>query len=73
MEVLSSCEGSGPGPVFADSSAELGRRSDMVTACSSSCCCLVCARVDATSDGSSAAILSGRRAGQLFKHCNVDL
>ena len=65
MEVLGSCEESGPGPVLADSSVELGGRSDMAIACSSSCCSLFWAKVEATSDGSSAAILVERTVGQL--------
>lgn len=53
-----SCEESGPGPLLADSSAELGGRSAMAIACS--CCSLLGAGVEATSDGSSAAILVER-------------
>lgn len=64
MEVLRSCEESGPGPVLADSSVELGRRSDMATACSSSCGSLFWARVEAASDGSSAAVLLERTVGR---------
>lgn len=65
MEVLRSCEESGPGPVLADSSVELGGRSDMAIACSPSCCSLFLAKVEATSDGSSAAILVEMTGGQL--------
>lgn len=65
MEVLGSCEESGPGPVLADSSVELGGRSDMAITCSSSCCSLFWAKVEATSDGSRAAILVERTVGQL--------
>lgn len=65
MEVLRSCEEAGPGPVLADSSAELGGRSDMAIACSSSCGSLFWARVEATSDASSAAILVETTAERL--------
>lgn len=69
MEVLRSCED--PGPVLADSSAELGGRSDMAVACSSPFCSLFWARVEATSDGSSAAILVERTVWQVAQNsCN---
>ena len=59
MEVRRSCEEPGPGPVMADSSPE----GDMAIACSSLCGSLFWARVEATSDGSSAAILAERTEG----------
>lgn len=57
MQVLRSCEECGPIPWLANSSVEVDARSDITIAYSSSCCSLPWAKVEATSDGSSAAIL----------------
>lgn len=65
MEVLRSCEQSGPGPEQADSSAELGGRSDMATARSSSFCPLFRAAVEGTWNASSAAILGDGTEGPI--------
>lgn len=65
LEVLKSCEESGPVPALDASSSELdGGRSDMVIAWSPACCSLFWAKVEAISDGSSAAIL-GEMTGKL--------
>lgn len=65
MEVLTSCEESGPGPVLSNSSVEHGGRSDMTIACSSSCCSLFLAKVEV--DGSNAAFLVEMTVRQLDK------
>lgn len=71
MEVLRSCEESGPGPVLADSSAELGGRLDMAVVRPSWCRSLFRARVEATSHALSAAILVERRHGADVSHLAV--
>ena len=62
---MRSCEESGPGPELAPSSVERGGRFDMAIACSSCCCSFCLARVEATSDGLSIAILAERTVCQL--------
>lgn len=65
MEVLRSCEESGPGPVLASCSVECGERSDMTVPCSSSCCSLFLASVEV--DRSSAVFLVGMTVRQMNK------